>query len=236
MSINGLWNGSHRDKCVYAPNQWETTVQCNVVSHWLGTFTKTNPGLEYPLLLSATPEASIKIPVLILLPQLIVISLCKHKIREKYTLLWISLAAVWFIKRKKENIITKRDFWCLITQRNYSKYFQNKNPIFQPLQDLEKLLNSLQWRHNEHGGSGVSNDWCLDGLLLNHLFRHRSKKTSRFRVTGLCGGNSPVTGEFPTQCEFPSQRASNAENVSIWWRHHVLLHSLKTLIYIFFKH
>ena len=26
--------------------------------------------------------------------------------------------------------------------------------------------------------------------------------------------NSPVTGEFPTQ------RASNAENVSIWWRHH----------------
>ena len=30
----------------------------------------------------------------------------------------------------------------------------------------------------------------------------------------LCAGNSPVTGEFPTQ------RASNAENVSIWWRHH----------------
>ena len=26
--------------------------------------------------------------------------------------------------------------------------------------------------------------------------------------------NSPVTGEFP------AQRASNAENVSIWWRHH----------------
>ena len=27
-------------------------------------------------------------------------------------------------------------------------------------------------------------------------------------------GNSPVTGEFP------AQMASNAENVSIWWRHH----------------
>ena len=27
-------------------------------------------------------------------------------------------------------------------------------------------------------------------------------------------GNSPITGEFP------AQRASNAENVSIWWRHH----------------
>ena len=42
----------------------------------------------------------------------------------------------------------------------------------------------------------------------------RSKKTSKLRVTGLCAGNSLVIGEFPTQM------ASNAENVSIWWRHH----------------
>ena len=40
------------------------------------------------------------------------------------------------------------------------------------------------------------------------------KKTLKLRVTGLCAGNSPVTGEFP------AQRASNAENVSIGWRHH----------------
>ena len=30
-----------------------------------------------------------------------------------------------------------------------------------------------------------------------------------------CEGNSPVTGEFP------AQKASNTENVFIWWRHHV---------------
>ena len=36
----------------------------------------------------------------------------------------------------------------------------------------------------------------------------------KLRVTGLCEGNSPVTGEFP------SQRASNAKKVSIWWRHY----------------
>ena len=51
--------------------------------------------------------------------------------------------------------------------------------------------------------------------LLNRLFRRRSKKTSKLHVTGLCAGNSPGTSEFPTQM------ASNAENVSIWWRHHV---------------
>ena len=53
--------------------------------------------------------------------------------------------------------------------------------------------------------------------LLNHLFRRWSKKTSKLRVTGLCEGNSPVTGEFP------AQRASNAETASIWWRHHVMM-------------
>ena len=35
--------------------------------------------------------------------------------------------------------------------------------------------------------------------LFTQAFRHRSKKTSKLRVTGLCTGNSPVTGEFPAQ-------------------------------------
>ena len=70
---------------------------------------------------------------------------------------------------------------------------------------------TLQWRHN--GCDGVSNHQPHD-CLLNRLFRRRSKKTSNFRVTGLWARSSPVTGEVP------AQRASNAENVSIWWRHH----------------
>ena len=56
----------------------------------------------------------------------------------------------------------------------------------------------------------VSNHWRLK-CLPNRLFRHRSKKISKFSITGICEGNSPMTGEFP------AQRASNAENVSIWW-------------------
>ena len=35
--------------------------------------------------------------------------------------------------------------------------------------------------------------------------RHRSKQTSKLRVTGICEGNSPVTGKFPTE------RTSDAE-------------------------
>ena len=72
-------------------------------------------------------------------------------------------------------------------------------------------LSTLHWRHNDH--DGVSNHQPL-GCLLNRSFRRRSKKTSKLRVTGLCVRNSPETSEFP------AQMASNAENVSIWWRHH----------------
>ena len=39
--------------------------------------------------------------------------------------------------------------------------------------------------------------------------KHQSSASLAFVL-----GNSPVTGEFPTQM------ASNAENVSFWWRHH----------------
>ena len=61
---------------------------------------------------------------------------------------------------------------------------------------LLKPPDPLQWRHN--GRDGVSNNQPHD-CLLNRLFRHKSKKTSKLRVTGLFAGNSPVTGEFPAQ-------------------------------------
>ena len=80
------------------------------------------------------------------------------------------------------------------------------------------LITTLQWRHN--GRDGVPNHQPRH-CLLNRLFRRRSNKTSYLRVTGLCEGNSPLTGELP------AQMASNAENVSIWWRHHVSKSNLK---------
>ena len=52
-------------------------------------------------------------------------------------------------------------------------------------------------------------------IVYSTIYSSADNKTSKLRVTGLCAGNSPVTGEFP------AQMASNVENVSIWWRHHV---------------
>ena len=73
------------------------------------------------------------------------------------------------------------------------------------------ITGTLLWRHDEP--NGVLNHQPHD-CLLNRLFGHRPKKISKLRVTGLCAGNSPGTGEFL------AQMASTAGNVSIWWRHH----------------
>ena len=77
------------------------------------------------------------------------------------------------------------------------------------IQSLYGSHSALQWRHN--GRDDISNPQPHD-CSLNRLFGR--KKKLMLRVTALCAGSSPVTGEFPTQM------ASNAENVSIWWRHH----------------
>ena len=101
---------------------------------------------------------------------------------------------------------------------------------------------TLRWRHNDH--AGVSNHQP-HGCLLNRLFRRRSTKTSKLRVTGLCVGNStglvnspykgPVTRKmFPfddvimnlsSSVEVTDERAIFVdevcrpyEGVNFWWR------------------
>ena len=55
---------------------------------------------------------------------------------------------------------------------------------------------TVQWRYN--GRDSISNHQPHH-CLLSRLFRRKSKKTSKVRVTCICTGNSPVTGEFPAQ-------------------------------------
>ena len=74
-----------------------------------------------------------------------------------------------------------------------------------------EILRGIRMKSYER--DGVSNHQPQN-CLLNRLFRHRSQKKSKLRVIGLCAGNSPVTSEFA------AQMASNAENISIWWRHY----------------
>ena len=69
----------------------------------------------------------------------------------------------------------------------------------------------LQWERHDAIMSTMASQITSLTIVYSTVY---SRRRSKLRATGLCERNSPVTGEFP------AQRASNAENVSIWWRHH----------------
>ena len=99
----------------------------------------------------------------------------------------------------------------------YIQGYINSRFLFLSLLSISMVLRmtnrylSLQWRYNDH--DSVSNHQP-HGCLLNRLFRRRSKKTYI-----KAPRHWPLCGEFTG--EFPARMASYAENVSIWWRHHV---------------
>ena len=82
--------------------------------------------------------------------------------------IWLSLSKVNWLNWKFR-------FWQLPGQPKIKKIIKSR-------------LLPLPWHHNGH--DGVWNHQPHD-CLLNRLFRRRSKKTSKLRVTGLCAGNSP---------------------------------------------
>ena len=108
-------------------------------------------------------------------------------------------------KMKWGNYMYIKKMGLLVASQRYGQSNVKTNAIFKSMIQQHKWIDSvpLRWRHN--GLNSVSNHQPHD-CVLNRLFRRRSKKTSKLGVTGLC-----------------AQRASSAENVTIWWRHHALL-------------
>ena len=58
-------------------------------------------------------------------------------------------------------------------------------------------LTATQFHHSDVMMSAMTSQITSLTFLLNRLFRRRSKKTLKLRVTGLCARNSPMIGEFP---------------------------------------
>ena len=79
------------------------------------------------------------------------------------------------------------------------------------------LNKSLQWRQNDR--DGVSNHQAHEYLFKAQI--QENIKAPRPR---------PLWGEFTVTGEFPTQRVSKVEKVSIWWRHHVMIQCVTRLI------
>ena len=83
--------------------------------------------------------------------------------------------------------------WCSVVEVPY--YFSRSSIKFQG--HTGRKIDDLNWIwEGLLGRSQLSNPSDLP-CSLSRLFRQKSRKTSKLRVTGLCGGNSPVTVELP---------------------------------------
>ena len=102
--------------------------------------------------------------------------------REHFVALDINLPSIYYCMLKVEHLIYYL-LWIKISPPPTSE----NGFIF----DTAPISFALHWSHNDY--DGVSNHQP-HGCLLNRLFRRRSKKTSKLRVTGLCAGNSPHKG------------------------------------------
>ena len=69
---------------------------------------------------------------------------------------------------------------------------------------------TLQWRHNDHGASQITSLALFTQPFIQTHIKENIKAPRHW----------PLCGEFTGTGEFPAQKASYAENVSIWWRHH----------------
>ena len=125
---------------------------------------------------------------------------------------WYSL---WLGVPKLQSVETLRYLPYLLTKR-VSCIFPSTKPIHQYETHIVEIVSLTHICYNDVTmGAMASHITSLTIVYSTGYSRRRSKKTSKLCVTGLSEGNSPVTGEFP------AQRASNAKDASIWWRHHV---------------
>ena len=103
-----------------------------------------------------------------------------------------------------------------LESRPYPPGFSDTGQKYDCPIDKEATLQDEEMRTNaSHYNDVIMSAMASQTTCASIVYSTVCSKASKLRDTDLCSGNSPVTGEFP------EQRASNVQNVSIWWRHHV---------------
>ena len=128
----------------------------------------------------------------------------------------------WFSKMYKFEFQTYANSWCfsgeislLVLSRGKPSNMNTVTTHLSSINGTVSLISSLDVNHYCDVIMGVMASQITSLMFVySTIHSGEDKKTSKLRVTGLCEGNSSVTGEFP------AQRASVAVNVSITWRHH----------------
>ena len=86
------------------------------------------------------------------------------------------------------------------------------------MQTNNKKHDKTMWRfhYSDVTMSGMASQIADVSIICSKVCSSADQKKHQSSRPLASEWNSQLTGEFP------AQRASNAENVSIWWRHHVM--------------
>ena len=101
---------------------------------------------------------------------------------------------------------------------------QNCHICIKILLIIEICLHICSWQYSSpspvHYSEGIISVMASQitslTIVYSIIYRGADQRKHQSSASRPLWGNSPVTGEFP------AQRASNTENVSIWWCHHVM--------------
>ena len=90
--------------------------------------------------------------------------------------------------------------------------------VFRTLELTDTPTNLATFPHDKHHDDVIMSAMAsqITGLTIVYsiVYSGADQRKHQSSASLAFAGNAPVTGEFPIQ------RTSNAENVSIWWRHH----------------
>ena len=133
--------------------------------------------------------------------------------------------------------ISSATFWkCRSTRKNWSPMTGKHNIKGRKCMTIHLKPKVIITMTPDNERDDVSNhqphDCYSSGYSGANQRKHQSSASLAF-VRGIHQWpvNSPHKGPITRNGEFPAQRANNAENASIWWRHHVMMPTL-SLVFI----
>ena len=124
---------------------------------------------------------------------------------------WINLV-IWKHIRWQYNYVVLSNYCVWYISLSVELYFQ-RGTIW-----ISMLF--FSWHYNDVIMDAIASQITSLTIVYSTVYSDADQRKHQSSVSlNLCAGNSPGTGEFP------AQMASNAENVSIWRRHHGIGHS-----------
>ena len=147
---------------------------------------------------------------------------------EGVIIIYVLIAMLAYLISLRKKVLDLQRYRALGRSRDHVQFYKSDGTLWGCKGQEESEYTAITYTHSEskmsYNITTMTSQWArwrlkspASRLFTQPFIRAQIKVNIKApRHWPLCG-NSPGTGEFP------AQMASNAENVSIWWRHHVMI-------------